>query len=187
MYPISMNLLEICSWYLIMQRIHDGIEVQSELYFTKVDENAVIPTLGSALAAGYDLYANHDAVIIGGSGNVLVKTGVRVHLPSETYGRIAMRSGLAYKHHLCVSAGVIDEDYTGEIGVLIFSSCVSSTYEIKKGDRIAQLVVEKIYREKYEKAGSEPKIDLNQNLTECARGNLAECARGECGYGSSGR
>lgn len=92
------------------------------IYFNKLHPDAIIPKRGTALSAGFDLYAVEDTLIVGGAGNFLVPTGVAVKLPPGTYGRIAMRSGLALNQHLTVSAGVIDRDYTGPIGVLVSST-----------------------------------------------------------------
>lgn len=95
--------------------------MQSEtIQFKKLHEDAIIPTRGTAYAAGFDLYALQDTLIVAGMGNVIVPTGIAVQLPRSTYGRIAMRSGLAVKQHLSVSAGVIDIDYTGGIGVVTY-------------------------------------------------------------------
>ncbi len=56
-----------------------------------------------------------------GRGKALVKTGLAIALPPGTYGRVAPRSGLAWKHSLHTGAGVIDEDYRGEVGVILFN------------------------------------------------------------------
>jgi len=90
--------------------------------FAKLHPDAIIPTRGTPVSAGFDLYALEDKLIVGGHGNILVPTGIAVKLPPNTYGRIAMRSGLALKQHLTVSAGVIDRDYVGPIGVLVSSN-----------------------------------------------------------------
>jgi len=114
------------------------------IVFKKLNDDAIIPTRGTPQSAGFDLVANHDATIEGGQGNVIVKTGIGVQLPDKTYGRIAMRSGLAVKEHLSVSAGVVDQDYAGDIGVVVYCTKMGHTYTIKKGDRFAQLVPEMV-------------------------------------------
>ena len=91
-----------------------------DIQFQKLHEDAIIPTRGTPYSAGFDLYALKDTIVVGGGGNVIVPTGIAIQLPPGTYGRIAMRSGLAVKQHLSVSAGVIDIDYTGEVGVVVF-------------------------------------------------------------------
>lgn len=93
-----------------------------EVEFAKLHPDAIIPSRGTKMAVGFDLYALEDTLIVGGAGNVLVPTGVAVKLPPGTYGRIAMRSGLAVKQHLTVSAGVIDRDYAGPLGVVVSST-----------------------------------------------------------------
>ena len=72
--------------------------------------------------------------------------GIAIDLPPDTYRRIAPRSGLALKHSLAVNAGVIDADYTGEIKVILVN-LGNKEYEIHKGDKIAQLIVERIASE----------------------------------------
>ncbi len=94
------------------------------ILFSKLHPDAIIPKRGTNLSAGFDLYALEDTLIVGGAGNILVPTGIAVKLPEGTYGRIVMRSGLALKQNLTVSAGVIDRDYTGPIGVLVSSTKV---------------------------------------------------------------
>ena len=85
------------------------------LKFMKLSENAYTPSKGSSRAAGYDLKSAYN-YIIPASGKVIVKTDIRIRVPEGTYGRIAPRSGLAAKHHIDVGAGVVDEDYRGNVG-----------------------------------------------------------------------
>lgn len=121
------------------------------IQFKKLDESAIIPTKGTPSAVGYDLYALKDVTVVGGAGCVLIPTGIAVQLPEHTYGRIAMRSGLAVKQHLSVSAGVIDIDYSGGLGVVVYCTKTHNllgeldvhTYTIKKGEKFAQLIPEK--------------------------------------------
>lgn len=108
----------------------------------KLCYDAIVPTRGSDGAVGYDLYSSEDAVVPCQAGRALVGTGITVVLPPGVYGRVAPRSGLAVKHCINVGAGVIDPDYTGEIKVVLFNHG-EKDFEIKKGDRIAQLVLEK--------------------------------------------
>lgn len=114
--------------------------MQTQILFEKLDANATVPTRGTPSSAGFDLYALADVTI--GEGNTLVRTGIAVALPSGTYGRIAMRSGLAVRHHLNVSAGVIDIDYRGEVGVVVYCTKPGYSYTIKAGERFAQLIPE---------------------------------------------
>ena len=85
------------------------------LQVAKLSDNATIPSRGSATAAGYDLYSAEDCVIPA-RGKGLVKTDIQIKVPHGTYGRIAPRSGLAWKNHIDIGAGVVDEDYRGNVG-----------------------------------------------------------------------
>jgi deoxyuridine 5'-triphosphate nucleotidohydrolase len=119
--------------------------------FKKLHPDAIIPTRGTPTSAGFDLYALEDCTIHGGRGSVIVPTGISISMPVGTYGRIAMRSGLAVKQHLSVSAGVIDVDFKGAIGVITYCTLstdqnrifIGHSYTIKKGERFAQVVIEK--------------------------------------------
>jgi dUTP pyrophosphatase len=84
-----------------------------KLLFKKLNQDAIIPQKGSKYAAGYDLHSAVDC-IIGPKDKGLVKTGLSVFVPHGSYGRVAPRSGLAWKFFIDVGAGVIDSDYRGE-------------------------------------------------------------------------
>lgn len=102
--------------------------------------NGRIPTRGSTLAAGYDLYSSETATIPGGKRK-LIGTEISIVPPPGTYGRIAPRSGLSVKG-IDIGAGVVDADYRGELKILLINN---SEYEfvINIGDRIAQIILEK--------------------------------------------
>lgn len=154
----------------VWDNFHPSFGPIEEVQFKKLDPEAIIPTRATPHSAGFDLYALEDVLINPNVGNTLVPTGIAVQLPIGTYGRIAMRSGLAVKQHLIVSAGVIDLDYAGPIGVVVGCTAhrpapdalvsqdtleylarslgyayqsTGSGYIIKKGERFAQLVVER--------------------------------------------
>ena len=110
----------------------------------KLSENAIIPTQGTNFAAGYDLYAAEDAVVVCGTRK-LIKTNVSMEITPGYYGRIAPRSGLAYKNGIDVLAGVIDSDYRGDIGVILYNTDKNIDFTVKKGDRIAQIIFEACY------------------------------------------
>ncbi|NXH96187.1 DUT protein, partial [Pachycephala philippinensis] len=143
-------------------------EASTRLRFTKLSDNAVAPSRGSARAAGYDLYSAYDCVIPP-MEKAVVKTDIQIALPSGCYGRVAPRSGLAAKHFIDVGAGVIDEDYRGNVGVVLFNFG-KETFEVKKGDRIAQLICERIYYPELEEVEA-----------------LDDTERGEGGFGSTGK
>ena len=110
----------------------------------KLSENAIIPTQGTTFAAGYDLYAAEDAVVVCGTRK-LIKTNISMEITPGYYGRIAPRSGLAYKNGIDVLAGVIDSDYRGDIGVILYNTDKNIDFTVKKGDRIAQIIFEACY------------------------------------------
>jgi dUTP pyrophosphatase len=110
----------------------------------KLSENATIPTQGTSFAAGYDLYAAEDAVVICGTRK-LIKTNISMEINPGYYGRIAPRSGLAYKNGIDILAGVIDSDYRGDIGVILYNTDKNIDFTVKKGDRIAQIIFEACY------------------------------------------
>ena len=134
----------------------------------KLCYDAIVPTHGSDGAVGYDLYSSEDAVVPCQAGRALVGTGITIVLPQGVYGRVAPRSGLAVKHCINVGAGVIDPDYTGEIKVVLFNHG-ENDFEIKKGDRIAQLILERCDTPMIKEIGL-----------------LEETLRGEDGFGSTG-
>jgi len=102
---------------------------------------AIIPTRQTSGAVGHDLHSVEDVVIPPHSIKI-VNTGVGVRLPFETYARIAPRSGMSIKG-IDTMAGVVDPDWTAEIKVVLFNH-MSTPYDIKCGDRIAQLILERV-------------------------------------------
>lgn len=112
------------------------------LKIEKLSVSATIPSRGSEFAAGYDLYSAEDKVVPA-RGKCLIKTDIAIAIPEGHYGRIAPRSGLAHKFFIDVGAGVIDEDYRGNVGVILFNHS-DIKFEVSVGDRIAQLILEKI-------------------------------------------
>lgn len=112
------------------------------LRFAKLSLNATSPIKASEHAAGYDLFSAYD-YIVPPSGKVLALTDIQIAVPDGCYGRVAPRSGLAHKHFIDVGAGVIDRDYRGNVGVILFNFN-TEPFIVKKGDRIAQLICEKI-------------------------------------------
>lgn len=133
----------------------------------RLSANAVLPTRGSAGAAGYDLSSAASAVIPARSG-CSIPTDLAIGVPLGTYGRIAPRSGLAFKSCIDVLAGVVDSDYTGHVQVMLFNHN-DCDFKINIGDRIAQLIIERI---------STPDIEEVNDLNETVRGSD--------GFGSTG-
>ena len=112
------------------------------LFFMKLSSNARTPKRGSDRAAGLDLFAAEDHCIPPG-GRACVKTDIVVEIPPGCYGRIAGRSSLAVRAGVDVGGGVVDQDFRGPIGVVLFNHG-SGDFLVKKNDRIAQLIIEKI-------------------------------------------
>ena len=92
------------------------LEPAGSLVVKRLSEHAKLPVRGSPLAAGYDLSAAH-ACVVPARGKALIKTDLAMIVPEGCYGRIAPRSGLAWKHFIDTGAGVIDADYRGNVGV----------------------------------------------------------------------
>jgi dUTP pyrophosphatase len=112
------------------------------LSFKRLDPRAVLPTRGSSLAAGLDIYVIEDLTIQPGE-RVLARTGLAVAIPEGYYGRLAPRSGLATKKGLDVLAGVIDADYRGEIRCLLYNTGDEAIH-LPAQSKICQLIIEKI-------------------------------------------
>ncbi len=127
-----------------------------------------IPTYAHAGDAGADLHASVDDVLPA-RGRKLVATGIRIALPPGHVGLIWPRSGLAVKQGIDCGAGVIDAQYRGEIKVLLFNHS-DQDVPIQKGDRIAQLLVQKVEAAQFER------VD-----------DLEATDRGAKGFGSSGQ
>lgn len=134
----------------------------------KLSDTATIPTRGSEVAAGWDLYASQE-VVVPARGKAIIATDIAIAVPVGFYGRVAPRSGMAWKKHTDIGAGVIDADYRGPVGVVMFNHS-DEDLQIEVGDRVAQLVIEQISM---------------APLTEVD--SLDDTERGEGGYGSTGR
>ncbi|HKO60009.1 MAG TPA: dUTP diphosphatase [Pyrinomonadaceae bacterium] len=115
---------------------------QKELRFKKLNERATLPSRGSELSAGLDLYSTEE-ITIRPQHRQLARTGLAIAIPPNHYGRIAPRSGLAMKHGLDVLSGVIDSDYRGEIGCLLYNTG-DETIHLPAGTKMCQLIIEKI-------------------------------------------
>lgn len=114
----------------------------STLRFTKMSVTARAPVKASPLAAGFDLFAAENVSIEPG-GRACVRTDIQLAVPAGCYARIAPRSGLALSRGIDVGAGVIDPDYRGNVFVLLYNFG-SARFKARVGDRIAQLILERI-------------------------------------------
>ena len=142
-------------------------DLKCVMRWAKLTEKAFEPVRGSERAAGLDLRSAYD-LIVPSRGKALVKTDLQIQVPSGSYGRVAPRSGLALKNFIDVGAGVIDEDYRGNLGVVLFNHS-DEEFQVKRGDRIAQLICERIFYPELEEVDK-----------------LDETQRGEGGFGSTG-
>lgn len=137
------------------------------LRFKKLDQRAVLPQRGSALAAGLDICSIED-IEIGPKQRATARTGFAVAIPAGFYGRVAPRSGLAAKMGLDVLSGVIDSDYRGEVLCLLYNTG-DETINLPAGSKICQLIIEQIIT---------PDAEWSAELDETARG--------AGGFGSTG-
>src|SRR5438270_11142720 len=113
-----------------------------QLRFKKLHAEAKLPTRGSPLAAGLNIYSVERVTIAAGA-RAAVRTGLAVAIPVGFSGRVAPRSGLAVRHGLDTLAGVIDSDYRGEILCALINHG-DAAIVIEPGTRIAQLIVGRI-------------------------------------------
>jgi dUTP pyrophosphatase len=139
-----------------------------KLKFLRLNPSAILPTRASESSAGLDLYSVENVLIESGNRAAL-KTGLAVAVPDGFYGRIAPRSGLALSAGIDILAGVVDSDYRGELLCILINHGQNS-FAVSTGDRIAQLIIERII------------VPVPEWATE-----LASTARAEKGFGSTDR
>jgi dUTP pyrophosphatase len=137
-----------------------------------LDEDLDLPSYARLGDAGADLVARLGAIVAAGGGRALVPTGVRLAIPPGYAGFVQPRSGLALRHGITLanSPGLIDAGYRDEIAVIVINTDPVADFEIRRGDRIAQLVVQRV-----EEASFVPVSDLPAS------------ARGLGGFGHTGR
>ncbi len=146
--------------------------VRIEIARLPASEGLPLPSRATAGSAGYDLCAavQHDLVLAPGD-RVLIPTGYRIAIPPGYEGQIRPRSGMALSHGILVpnAPGTIDSDYRGELRVILLNTGEKS-HSIRRGDRIAQLVIAPV---------------TTAEFCECDQ--LESTDRGEGGFGHSGR
>jgi len=139
--------------------------------FARLDEHAILPTQGTPLSAGWDLYALNDSVVPKGK-STLIKTGWAVAIPEGWEGQIRCRSSLGKKGMILPNGvGTIDADYRGELMVLATWIGEGDSFSIKAGERIAQLLFAPV-----------PRVTLLETTME----ELTKTERGDGGFGSTG-
>jgi dUTP pyrophosphatase len=145
-----------------------------EVPLVRLDPDLPVPSYAHEGDAGADLFAREDVVLAPGGGRTLVATGVAVALPPGYAGFVLPRSGLALRHGVtCLNTpGLIDAGYRDELRVLLVNTDPSVPYEVKRGDRIAQLVIQAVEEVKF---------------SEADHRDLPESSRGLGGFGHTGR
>ena len=139
-----------------------------KIVFKKTNESALLPTKNHADDSGWDVYSVEDT-IIPARGSKIVDNGLTLaYMAPDYWLKVETRSGLGFKHGLLCHPGIIDNGYRGNLGIKIYN-LTDQDYTVKKGDRIAQLVVYKNYP------------------AEVSFGEIVETDRGNSGFGSSGR
>ncbi len=137
----------------------------------RLDPDLPLPTYAHPGDAGADLVAREDAVLEAGGGRALVPTGIALALPEGYAGFVQPRSGLALRHGVtCLNTpGLIDAGYRDELKVLLVNTDPHQPYKVTRGDRIAQLVIQRV-----------------ESVTFTPTDALPESARGTGGFGSTG-
>lgn len=120
-----------------MSKSEIGVQIQ------RLDPDLPLPVPAHLGDAGLDLYAREDAVIPARGGRLLMPTGVAVAIPHGYMGLAVPRSGLALKHGITLvnTPGIIDSGYRGELKVVMINTDPEIDYEVKRGDRVAQLII----------------------------------------------
>ncbi|HEX8803800.1 MAG TPA: dUTP diphosphatase [Acidimicrobiales bacterium] len=138
----------------------------------RLDPDLPLPAYARPGDAGADLVARHGATLRRGGGRALVPTGLALAIPPGWAGFVQPRSGLALRHGVtCLNTpGLIDSGYRDELRVLLVNTDPDDDYEVRRGDRIAQLVVQRVAEVAFEP------VD-----------RLEASARGDGGFGHSGR
>ncbi|TVU85278.1 dUTP diphosphatase [Corynebacterium aurimucosum] len=148
----------------------DPVSPFGDIQVKRLDKELPRPHRAHGGDAGADLYAAHDVILRPGE-RALVGTGIALALPMGTVGLVHPRSGLAAKHGISVvnTPGTIDAEYRGEIKVCLINHDPEETFEVTRGMRIAQLIVQRV-----ELVGFQEVEELD------------DTARGDGGYGSTG-
>ena len=142
-----------------------------EVPIVRLDPELPVPGYAHQGDAGADLYARAEATLEPGGGRALVPTGVALAIPEGYAGFVQPRSGLALKHGVtCLNTpGLIDSGYRDELKVLLVNTDPRDRYTVRRGDRIAQLVIQAVEEVKF------------------TEGELPPSRRGTGGFGHTGR
>jgi dUTP pyrophosphatase len=142
-----------------------------EITVQRLNDDTKMPAYAHEGDAGVDLYSGGNFNLKPGE-RVLVPTGLKIAIPHGYEGQVRPKSGLALKHGITVlnTPGTVDAPYRGEVGVIVINHDPKTAYEIKKGEKIAQMVFNKV-----------------EYVTFTEAKELAATTRGEGGYGSTGK
>lgn len=142
-----------------------------EIPLRRLDADLAMPAYATEGDAGADLVAAEPMTLEPGGGRALVPTGAAIAIPAGYAGFVQPRSGLALRHGVtCLnSPGLIDSGYRGELKVLLVNTDPSEPFHIERGDRIAQLVIQRV-----------------EHATFVEVDELPDSERGEGGFGSTG-
>ncbi|MFB1005967.1 MAG: dUTP diphosphatase [Candidatus Poseidoniaceae archaeon] len=147
-------------------------QVELTVEFAKLDPEARMPTQGSAEAAGWDLYALEETIVVRYKSS-LIRTGLATAIPSGWEGQLRCRSSLGKKGMIMPNGlGTIDSDYRGELMVLATWIGEGDSFTVAKGERVAQMLFAPV-----------PKVTLVETSVE----DLGTTSRGEGGFGSTGQ
>lgn len=142
-----------------------------EIPLRRLDPDLQMPSYATDGDAGADLVAAESVTLAPGGGRALVPTGAAIAIPAGYAGFVQPRSGLAYKHGVTVlnTPGLIDSGYRGELKVLLINTDPQTPFEVVRGDRIAQLVIQRIEHVDF--------VEVDE---------LPSSERGDGGFGSTG-
>lgn len=136
----------------------------------RLSKDVPLPSYAHEGDAGLDLYSNED-IVLKPFERKLVRTGIKVEIPRGYAGFVQPKSGRAVKEGLSIvnTPGLIDSGYRGEVGVILINLDPEKEIVIRKGEKIAQLVIQKV-----------------EEVTVCEVETLSETSRGDGGFGSTG-
>jgi len=122
----------------------------------RLDPDLPLPTYAHPGDAGLDLHAREDAVIPAGGGRVIVPTGIALAIPPGYAGFVVPRSGNALRHGIggINTPGIIDAAYRGELKVVLLNTDPNENYTVHRGDRIAQLLIQKVEEVRWQEVDS---------------------------------
>lgn len=146
-----------------------------EILVKRLDADLPLPEYARLNDAGVDLLAAEPAELTAGGGRALIPTGIAIAIPPGYAGFVQPRSGLAAKHGVTVlnTPGLIDAGYRGEVKVALLNTDPNSLFKVERGDRIAQLVIQKVEHVAFQVVDELPEDE-------------GENTRGAGGFGHSG-